>query len=367
MEKDYFKISESEEGKLSLNTSYSVYLSKDDIDRISRIQMFHHKYFEKQKSALSTIIRTIIENTYLYLNNMERNFNEDLNKILGKDYYRDSIDKKFEEKLKGSTKEHDLFLELLRTQLVKLLSNKEEEDELIKVQFRLTKDDDRLLRIISGNKVHTLNDFFAGYLRYFLSLPRETQTFILTYPKGLKIDRAIKEHKCIIVDGVKFKPYKIVNGSVLIRGKSLLCFDSVCDSLYEMPNIYSKNIEFTEECFEFNSFEKEVIEAYSDLEYIDISFKILNDENKEINRMVADDRYERSYYVIEVEHDGPLNKIKIRYNERSIEALNKANKKNIDYLCFSDNYNRYIKLTEEKKKEFKKYIRNINFDISIKK
>lgn len=357
MEKDYFKISESEEGKLSLNTSYSVYLSEVDIDRLKRIQKHHRSYFEKQKTALSTMIRTIIENTYLYLNNMERNFNEDLSKILSKDYYKDSIDKKFEEKLKGNTKEHDLFLELLRTQLVRLLSKKEDESELVKIQFRLTKEDDRLLRIISGNKVHNLNDFFAGYLRYFLSLPIDTQTYILTYPVGLKIDRAIKDRRYIVIDGIKYKPYKVVNAPILVRCKNLLCFDSICDSFCEVPHVYLKDIELTEEYYDFNSFETDVIDAYNDLEYIEASFKILNDENKDINNLVAEDSFVRSYKVLNLEQDGPLKKIKIRYNEKIIDDLNKAYKKNIDYLCFSDNYNRYIKLTEQKKKEFKKYIK----------
>ena len=359
MEKDYFRISENECSALDSKTSYSVYLSKSDIERIKSIQVHYYRFFEKQKDALSTIIRTIIENTYLYLNNMERNFNDDLKKILEKKYY-ENIDNKFVSKLKENTKEYDLFLELVRTQLIKLISNKEEDEELIKIQFRLTKDDNRLLRIIAGNKVHTLNDFFSGYLRYFLSLPRETQKYILTYPKGLKLDRAIKEHKCIVVNGIKYKPYKILCVTSLIKGKCLLCFDSVFDSLIELPNIYEKNIEFTEEYYELNSYEKEVIDAYNNLDYIDISFKLLNNVNKYINRMISDEEYENFISVVELKHEGVLEKIKIKYDERIIDILKKANKKNIDYLCFSDNYNTFIKLTEEKQKEFKKYVRELN-------
>ena len=358
MEKDYFRISEKECSALDSKTSYSVYLSKSDIERIKLIQRHYYRLFEKQKDALSTIVRTIIENTYLYLNNMERNFNDDLKKILDKKYY-ENIDNKFVSKLKENTKEYDLFLELLRTQLIKLISNKEEDEELIKIQFRLTKDDNRLLRIIAGNKVHTLNDFFSGYLRYFLSLPRETQKYILTYPKGLKLDRAIKEHKCIIVDGIKYRPYKIILTTSLIRRKCLLCFDSIYDSLNVISNIYEKNIEFTEEYYEFNSYEKEVIDAYNNLDYIDISFKLLNNVSKYINRMISDEEYKNFSSIVELKHEGVLENIKIKYDERIIDILKKANKKNIDYLCFSDNYNTFIKLTEEKQKEFKRFERSL--------
>jgi len=362
MEKDYFKINESDE-KENLYNSYKVKLTVSEIEALDKCRIRFDYLLKKQKNARSSIIKLIIENTYLYLNNSERFFHQDLESILGKKYYS-NIDKSFVKRIKEGNKEYDFILELVRNQLLRIISNREVSEEIKEVQFRLAKDDDNMLRIIAGNKCLTFDEFFSGYLRYFLALPLDTQKYILTYPKSIKLDRAIKEHRCIIINGIKYKPYKYGVGRGLLKTKCLLCFDAIFDSFNEIPNIGRPNItsildldiEFTEELFEFTSYEHEVINAYNNLEFIDVSFKLLNNDNKDINKLVDDDF--NHYFIIDRKHEYPLEKLKIKYNDAIIRTLHNAEKKNIDYLCFSDNYNEFIKLTMDKQIELKNYIKN---------
>ena len=118
-----------------------------------------------------------------------------------------------------------------------------------------------MLKIIGGKVSVTMEEFLSGYLRYFLNLPMDTRYYILTYPKQLKLDRAIREHSCIIINGIKYKPYKIVNSDLLILRKNLICFDAYCDSFQIIDRIYDKDIIYTEEYFEFTQDELNVIEA----------------------------------------------------------------------------------------------------------
>ena len=348
---DYFKVNESED-MLNKNTSFSIYLTDNEVKEIERFKDNYSYLLPKRQNAMSSILKLIIENTYLYLNNSERYFNKDLNKILEKSYYND-LDHNFVKKLKENSKEYELILELVRNQLLRTLSNRDTEGYK-HVQFRLAKNDYNMLRIIAGNKSLNMNDFLSGYLRYFLSLPFGTKLYILTYPNGLRLDRAIKDHMCIIINGIKYKPYKLANLR-LANLKSLICFDSVYDSLCEIDNVLNKDIIFTEEYYELNTYEKEVLDAYSKLDKIKITFRLLNNDNKIINNLV--DRKIKSPRIIERKHndDNSLEEITIKYNEQEINALIKANNKNIEYLCFSDNYNNYVKLTEERTRAFKKY------------
>ena len=354
MDKDYNKIFESDE-KMNLSTSYTVKLSEKEINALEKCKNNFSNLFSKQKKANSTIIKNIIENTYLYLNNSERFFNNDVKELLNKKYFKD-LDYHFINDLKEGTREYEFILELVRNQVLRIYS-KREVDELYPVQFRLAKDDENLLRIISGNKCLSLDEFISGYLLYFLSLPQETQKYILTYPKGIKLDNAIRDKKCIIIGNMKYKPIKFVNKGVY-RRKVLLCFDAVFDSLVDIPFVLDKEIIFTEELFNINNYENEVLNSYDNLDYIDISFKLLNNDNKDINKLIDDNM--KSEFIIKRAHEYPLEKIRIKYNEFLIENILKQDKKHIDYIRFSDNYNKFIKLTENNKKEYKKYIKELN-------
>lgn len=351
-DKDWYKVNEAEyECKPS---SYNVFLTNSELKELDKIRVYNAGLLKKQSKARSTMIRLIIENTYLYLNNMERSFSNDVNEILGKKYFKDSMDRNFKNKLKEGSKEYEFIQELVRIQLLRVLSNRsiDNDEEFVKVQFRLTKEDERMLRIIGGKECVTMDDFLSGYLRYFLALPMDTKNYILTYPKLLKLDRAIREHQCVIIDGIKYRPYKLTNSNVFAARKALLCFDAYCDSFSEIGHIYDKDILYIEEHFEFNSEELKVIDAYNNLDYIDISFKLLNDENEYINKLISD---EKTSIITERKHEFPLEKIRMKYYPHVIKRLEKANKKNIDYLCYSDNYNLFMKLTKDKREEFDKY------------
>ena len=166
MDKDYNKIFESDE-KMNLSTSYTVKLSEKEIAALEKCKNNFSNLFSKQKKANSTIIKNIIENTYLYLNNSERFFNNDVKELLNKKYFKD-LDYHFINDLKEGTREYEFILELVRNQVLRIYS-KREVDEVYPVQFRLAKDDENLLRIISGNKCLSLDEFISGYLLYFLS------------------------------------------------------------------------------------------------------------------------------------------------------------------------------------------------------
>lgn len=339
-------------------SSYNVFLTKSEKESLEFIKKRYSYLLKKQVNALSTLVRLIIENTYLYLNNSERSFFTDVENVLNKKYFKDSIDYNFKKRLKDKTKEYEFIQELVRIQLLRVLSNRsiDSDEELIKVSFRLTKNDSNMLKIIGGKVSVTMEEFLSGYLRYFLNLPADTRYYILTYPKQLKLDRAIKEHQCIILNGIKYKPYKIVHSDLLILRKNLICFDAYCDSFQIIDGIYDKDIIYTEEYFEFTQDELNVIEAYKKLDYIDISFKVLNDENKDINNLIRD---EKTSIVIERKHEFPLEKIRIKYYPHVISTLEKANKKNIDYICYSENYNEFIRLTKDKQEEFHRFMKRL--------
>ena len=366
MKDEYLKISEEEIKDSDISaTNYTFYVTVKEKEMLERIREHNEHLLKKQKQALSTIVKLIIENTYLYLNNNERFFLKDINEILKKDYYK-NINKDFISKIKVGTKEYDFIKELVRNQLIRTMNDIEldENDELTKIQLRLAKDDYKLLRIISGKNIFNLEEFLTGYLRYFLSLPEEIKKYVLTYPKAIKLERAIKEHTYIIIDDIKYKPFKIVDGKCLLRRKHLLCFDALFDSFHEIPrnnNILDLDIEFTEELFEPSDEEYKILDSYNKLDIIEATFKVLNKDNKKINYLIDDDYI--SPYKIERIHNynsTPLEKIKFKYFDGIINELYKAHHKNIEYLNFSENYNEFIKLTKEKQTEFDKFIEEVN-------
>ena len=145
----------------------------------------------------------------------------------------------------------------------------------------------------------------------------------------------------------------------------MLCFDAIFSSFNELSrrpktplsSFLDLDIEFTEEFYELTAYERDVIDAYNSLEYIDVTFKVLNNDDEDINRLIDDSQ--KAYFIVSREHGENLEKIRIRYHDGILRILNRANKKNIDYICYSDNYNNFIKLTKDKQEELKKYIRDL--------
>ena len=225
-----------------------------------------------------------------------------------------------------------------------------------------------MLRIIAGNRSLSLNDFISGYIRYFLSFPPMTQNYILDYPKILKIERAIRECKIVEINNIRYKPIKFIKSSFSHMEKTLICFDAACDSFCEIElmrfgggGFISRDVEFTEEDFVINSYEKGVLDLYNKLDIIDVSFLLVKNEGYNIKKFVDEDHrlYLAIERMLERKHDGNKYYIKLKYDKYLIKSLLRENKKTIDYLCFSDNYNDFIKLIEPKSKAFDKYQREL--------
>ena len=368
MQKDYLKISEEELKESDISaTNYTFKMTVKEKAALERIREKNEHLLKKQKQALSSMIKLIIENTYLYLNNNERFFLKDVDAIYEKPYYKDSISKDFKSRIKVGNKEYDFIKELVRNQLIRSMNNIDfdEEEELTLIQLRLAKDDERLYRIIAGKNIFNLDEFLTGYLRYFLSLPEETKKYVLTYPKAIKLERAINEHRCIIINDIKYKPFKIVDGRGAIRRKCLLCFDVLFDSFHELPgshrNILDMDIDFTEELFEPSEDEYKVLDAYNKLDVIEVSFKLLNNDNKYINQLIDDNC--KSSYILERKHSNaqsPLERVKIKYFDGILNDIKRADKKSINYINYSENYNEFIKLTKDKQEELEEYIKEVN-------
>ena len=65
-DKDWYKVNEAEyECKPS---SYNVFLTNSELKELDKIRVYNAGLLKKQINARSTMIRLIIENTYLYLN-----------------------------------------------------------------------------------------------------------------------------------------------------------------------------------------------------------------------------------------------------------------------------------------------------------
>ena len=69
---NWFDVPETEE--IIMNTSYYVLLRESDIKYLDRLLSKSQNLLKKRSNARSSIIKLIVENTYLYLNNMEREY-----------------------------------------------------------------------------------------------------------------------------------------------------------------------------------------------------------------------------------------------------------------------------------------------------
>lgn len=339
---NWFDVPETEE--IIMNTSYYVLLRESDIKYLDRLLSKSQNLLKKRSNARSSIIKLIVENTYLYLNNMEREFESDLNKILSKSYYKD-IDSNFKKKLLSNKKEYDLFKELVRNQVLKTLSVSNydnDEEELIKVQFRLAKDDYNLVKILEGAKCQSQPDYIASYISYFMSFSGLTRHKILHYPNDLMIDRAIKDRRCIIMNNMKFKPYKIAS-SGFFRNDLLVGFNDnnefVKRRLFNIDNVVETN-----EYFEFNTVEREILDSYFNLDTVVATFTIESDDFLNILK-----KY-NTHSIISSNMEETKKVLTFKYNDRVIRFLDKAyGDGKIKHLCYSDEYQKFMKLVDDYK------------------
>jgi len=338
MTKDWFDINE-DSTMVNPNTSFYCYLTEKEIQDLDSIKTKNIIF--KRSSNRSSIIKKIVLNTYLYLNNMDRGFEDDLNKLLNKPYFK-NLDFNFTKKLSSGGKEYELIQELVRIQVLKCMGQKINlEDNLIKVQFRLAKDDYDLMRVFAGNRNINISDFISGYLKYFLSMPLNIRQYILRYPDLLKLERCIKDNRFVIIGDKKLKAIKIDNKKHSLA--TLVCLDSnsniVLKTLFSILDVME-----TDEYYSLTSYEKELIKLYDGLDEIEISFVVVN-ETKDITRLLENN----DPVILSKKADGIKQIINIRYSSGIIQLLKDSEKNgDIKYLCFSKNYNDFIKTLENK-------------------
>ena len=346
---DYNRIPEDDNGVIL--TSLVFYLTEDenrDFKSLMRICNFNNE---------SDFIRLIIKNTYLYLNNKDRDIEEDISTILKKTYYKD-LDPSLKSKLVNGSKEYDFFLELLRLQVIKCFNtidtsdSSSSDEKTVRKSFRLTRNDEQDLRkIILGNEVISRPDFLRGYIKFFLESSRSTKTYILTYPNLLKLERAIKDKRYVIINNDKYKPYKIINTRF---GISLLGIkENGVLTLARISNHYrlsSPAVEETELLFSFNSHDKELLNSFESLDEVTASFK--NNKTDEIfNRDL--ERFENSEFIfdiIEFNKNDDIYSIKYKYSISGMENIfDKAFSRGaISDLTYSPNYQKFLELNYNK-------------------
>ena len=331
-------------------TSLVFYLSKDEyemLERISKIKGVNTK-------NTSSFIRLIIKNTYLYLNNMERNIISDIEIMKDKSYYR-GLKPEFVECFKPWTREYDFLMELVRIQVLRSFQNGIEPDEknrLERFSFRLTQDDEYdLKRIIVGNKIFSNPELFQSYIRYFLSVGRKTQYYILSYPNMLMLERAIKESRWIIINNKKYKPYKIIDSINAISIPYLICFDE--EKNFNVKNLMnyliSEDVEETNLEFTFNSKEKKIIKSFTSLKTIEASFKI-NDPEDKLLAVCTPENYTKTYLLKSCTFSKGKTTITFDYTFNSVIIKNLENAlKNgkISYLCYNQEYYDFLELIKE--------------------
>lgn len=341
-------------------TSLVFYLTEEENTKLENLRKVNGI---RNFATTSEFVRFIIKNTYLYLNNKERGIQSDISNLLKeKPYYKD-IDKSFIQKLLYGAKEYDLFIEILRLQVLKCykdpLVNLRETTNDKRISFRLTNEDEKdLKRIFLGNKLLSNPEFIRGYVSYFLNSTRMTQNYILSYPNMLKLERAIKEGRYISIKDEKYKPYKITTSGTVIPRYVLLGFN-VDGILTQVPLGYyisSKNIEESLLTFDFNAQEKEIIKAFENLKVIEASFKIENDEDNVVNHNALSNIYEQKVGTVlklnAYKTEKGKTTISFDYSVGStmINRLDYAERKgSIKYLCYSDNYYKFLKLNNNKK------------------
>ncbi len=339
---NWMEVKETED-ELNDGTSFYVLATKEQYKELDFYlkQANNMGIITKRKNAQSSIIKLIIENTYLYLNNVETGFNADLEALINKKYYKD-IDPLFIKDIKKNKKEYDFIKELVRMQLLRLFpSSADDDEELIKYQFRLAEDDHNLMRILYGSPNKSLSEFLSRYLNYFLSVSADIKRRILRYPADLKIERAIREHRCIVINGMKLKPIKMIKSIYVNPG--ILAFDCSDNRFREFRFRTFTEIDETDEYFELNGLEKEFVNAYNNLNVVEATFKVIK-EDKHITRILN----REGMGIISVEYNDILYKIKFKYFRGTVYQLERAKREGIiDYLCYSDNYNTYAKLLKE--------------------
>ena len=358
MSKDFNYIPEDDItiNKKSFDVSYTFDLTNEEVKQLTKIQKTYGEILDKRKTALSSIIKTICYNTYLYINNMEKNTNELIDTISNKSYYKD-IDPEFIDTLKNDELAQDFITELVRSLSLRVMN-----PEIIKSypsqqkSFRLSKEDNNLLQILMGVRDVELREFIPSLIRFFLQSTDRVQFHILSYPSILIIERCIQEKKYILYDYKRIIPLKIVNEFLAINREVLIAYDNKNKQMLRIPLYISlKNsflsIKETEQQYQLKAKEKNYIEAYLNGETIDVSFEIINN-TPEVNSFLLKTK---SYYIIKRHVNDSHVELTIKNHEGILDTIRSIEKAgDISNMTISDNYYDLLKFEEELKASSKK-------------
>jgi len=333
-------IKETDEVLFSEKSKFIITWSKDDRTRMEKLHRHHSDALKTRTEALSSFVKLILENTYLYINNSEKGLSADINKLLEKSYYAD-VDKKFVELLNANSKERDFLIELIRLQTLKTISHSESNmsDEKEFFEFRLANGDTDLKRMISGSiKYMSFNEYISSLVQYFLNCPGYVQREIVYYRKLMVIDDCIRQQRIIYLAGRKYRPLKIVKSNNLAPGREIICTN------VDNNEIVTKNLLMALKCevrgsyemFEKTSYEVDALQAFKDAEKIVIKYRI-NDKEKFSDHFMFFD------YISMKEENG-RKIIRMNMNHGFIRFLKECEAEGvISGLEFDKNYYNYVK------------------------
>ncbi len=335
-----------EKESLNPNTSYAVMLTDKEKTSLEKLQKRFEHLIDKRKDELSSFVKVVLLNTYLYLNNTERDLVDDINSILKKSYYKD-LDKDFIKMISESGKAQDFIREIVRTRILKTQSSttEDEESEKEKFQFRLAKDDELLRYIFAGTVSMSISDYLTSLMDYFLSAPSPTQRTILQYQIILALKRCTSDSRCIMINGRK--RYPVIFSKAKGPLNRLWVLNRKNNTIRQLPIMLIKEIAETNEYFSLTSNEQRVINMIKDIGDVTITFKIIN--KTEITKWYIDEMNLLSRFIYKYDEETKQITITVTLLRAMLESrkLTSLNGTDISDLKFSDGFEELLKVLEE--------------------
>lgn len=258
-------------------TNFYCILSKKEIDELKKILDRHRNSFRIQQNALSSLMKRIILNTYLFINNNEVDIDEDIKNILKKKYYKD-LDSNISDSLFNDTKLRDFIVELVRIRTLKKYINPVEddnEDELEKKQFRLSNEDTEIMSIIMGSSSLTRPEYISSLIRYFLRSHNRRE--ILYYENVLTIEKAVRDKEYVVVRNRKIKPALIINSGF---EKRILYFNENPRKVAYSRLLFSEglNSTITNQKYSISALENKIITLINENRTYTVSYELTGKE-----------------------------------------------------------------------------------------
>lgn len=324
------------------STNYRFNLTVNEKEKLEKSIEKYSKYLPKRKNSVSSYIKKICLNSYLYINDMNNNISTDATKILQKKYYED-INKDLVKSFKKNTKEQDFIKELVRTEVLRYFASPNDDSELTQMQLRLADEDVELMRVYFGSKAMPVGEYITTLVRFFINQEPRNRIKIINYEKYKIVEKAIKNKTTILYHNKKYKPIQILKEYyrfVVLKTEYLLAIDvedeeiKVLD-LYDYSDIFATVEEFT-----LNTKEEFLIKLFEDTKTIKLSFEVVNSESEFVNNVVNKKYpYTKSKKVID-----NYVELEIYNNNHFIEIIDKAEKANdITNLKFEEKYYQYKK------------------------